>query len=370
LIIRDQDLINPDAQPVQTDSMPAPQVLRDAEGDILNSGTGSGKPAKDLSLNFVPVPFPDYRPAVITMNAGTRELWRVLNASAITYLDLQVLFNDKPQFVGVAAIDGVPVNSNGGKESVIWRGHVLVPPAGRVEFIVKSPAEKVRAMFVTRTVDTGPAGENDPTRPLAEITVSATGGNGNDTSKGSGNRGSNTPISSSAPPARTSPIMALSEISPVRRRKLYFSERPQDSRDPKSPTIFTLTVDGQEPLPFDPARATTPNLVVQQGGVEDWIIENRTTELHDFHIHQLHFQLLEWNGVPVSEPFLRDTINIAYWDGRSPVYPSVRVRMDFRNPSIVGTFVYHCHLLEHEDGGMMGIVRVDPATGSAASSKR
>jgi hypothetical protein len=34
--------------------------------------------------------------------------------------------------------------------------------------------------------------------------------------------------------------------------------------------------------------------------------------------------------------------------------------MDFRNPDTVGTFVYHCHLLEHEDGGMMGTVRVEP----------
>jgi hypothetical protein len=47
-VIRDQDLLNPGAQPVQSDSMPAPLVLRDAEGDILNTGTGTGKPAKDL----------------------------------------------------------------------------------------------------------------------------------------------------------------------------------------------------------------------------------------------------------------------------------------------------------------------------------
>ena len=38
--------------------------------------------------------------------------------------------------------------------------------------------------------------------------------------------------------------------------------------------------------------------------------------------------------------------------------PSVRLRMDFRDPDTVGTFVYHCHLLEHEDNGMMGTIRV------------
>lgn len=61
--------------------------------------------------------------------------------------------------------------------------------------------------------------------------------------------------------------------------------------------------------------------------------------------------LTEWGGVPVNEPFLRDTIDVPYWDGKSARYPSVTLRMDFRNPDAAGTFVYHCHLLEHEDGG-------------------
>jgi FtsP/CotA-like multicopper oxidase with cupredoxin domain len=103
----------------------------------------------------------------------------------------------------------------------------------------------------------------------------------------------------------------------------------------------------------------SPNIVVQQGDVEEWTIENRSRELHAFHIHQIHFQLMEWNGVPLDEPFLRDTINVPYWDGSSPQYPSVKLKMDFRDPRIVGTFVYHCHVLEHEDGGMMGTVRVE-----------
>ena len=101
-----------------------------------------------------------------------------------------------------------------------------------------------------------------------------------------------------------------------------------------------------------------PNIVAQQGTVEDWIIENRSRELHAFHIHQLHFLLLDYLGKQVNEDFLRDTVNVPYYDGRSLVYPSVRLRMDFRDPNIVGTFVYHCHLLEHEDRGMMGSIQV------------
>jgi hypothetical protein len=44
--------------------------------------------------------------------------------------------------------------------------------------------------------------------------------------------------------------------------------------------------------------------------------------------------------------------------------------MDFRDPNAVGTFVYHCHLLEHEDGGMMGLIRVEPKIQGAKSAAR
>jgi FtsP/CotA-like multicopper oxidase with cupredoxin domain len=140
---------------------------------------------------------------------------------------------------------------------------------------------------------------------------------------------------------------------------LYFSEQPSDPSDPRSPMTFFLTVDGEKPTPFDPA-STVPNITVNQGEVEDWIIENRSTELHAFHVHQIHFLLLDWFGMQVNEPFLRDTVNVPYFDPRMPAFPSVRVRMDFRDPNTVGTFLYHCHLLEHEDGGMMGTIRVNP----------
>jgi FtsP/CotA-like multicopper oxidase with cupredoxin domain len=100
---------------------------------------------------------------------------------------------------------------------------------------------------------------------------------------------------------------------------------------------------------------------VKQGDVEDWIIENRSTELHAFHIHQIHFMMTEWNGFIVNEPFLRDTVNVPYYNGHDLQYPSVKLRMDFRDPNSVGTYVYHCHLLEHEDNGMMGLIRVEPA---------
>jgi FtsP/CotA-like multicopper oxidase with cupredoxin domain len=145
----------------------------------------------------------------------------------------------------------------------------------------------------------------------------------------------------------------------VRIRKLYFSEKLLEPNNPNSATEFYLTVDGQTPVQFDP-KSGIPNIIAKQGTVEDWIIENRSSELHAFHIHQMHFLLLAYLDKPVDEPFLRDTVNVPYYNGRALEYPSVRLRMDFRDPNTVGDFVYHCHLLEHEDGGMMGLIRVEP----------
>lgn len=348
LIIRDQDLLNPNAVPSRSDSAIVPPVTLDAEGDVMNTGTGTGKPAKDLSINYVPVPYPDYPPAVIEMKPSERQLWRVLNASAITYLNLQISYAGAAQLLGVVALDGVPIGENGmSANREIWESHVGVPPGGRVEFIVQGPPEGVKGTLLSLSVNTGTGGENDPIRPLATITSSR---------------------QATEPPSRLSPNPAplgppasvwLGTVKPVRTRKLYFSERLENPNDLNSPTTFYLTVEGETPRVFDPS-SSIPNITVQQGDVEDWIIENRSQELHAFHIHQIHFMLLQWFGLPVNEPFLRDTINVPFWDGKAEVYPMVKLRMDFRDPNAVGTFVYHCHLLEHEDGGMMGLVRVEP----------
>ena len=50
---------------------------------------------------------------------------------------------------------------------------------------------------------------------------------------------------------------------------------------------------------------------------------------------------------------------IPFWDGTGP-YHSIKVRMDFRPPQIAGTFVFHCHILLHEDLGMMHKILVEP----------
>ena len=345
-VIRDEPLLHPDTQPSNGPGTQTP-LLRDPEGDILNTGTGNGKPARDLSINFVPVAFPDYTPATVRVKPDEYELWHVVNAAAVTYLDLQVAQGGMPQAMGLVSLDGAPITKNGAiPNRTLWQGHLLIAPGGRISFVYRTPPAGTQATLLTAAVDTGPAGENDPIRPLATIIPQA---------------------EASEPPSRLPAVSStsaaarsgwLGDAEPIRKRRLYFSEQPSNPQDPSSPTLFFITPEGQQPQVYDPHAP--PDVVVHQGDVEDWTLENRSHELHAFHIHQIHFLLVGWNGSPVNDTFLRDTINIPYWDGKSTSYPSVTLRMDFRDPNSVGTFVYHCHLLEHEDAGMMGSIRVEP----------
>jgi FtsP/CotA-like multicopper oxidase with cupredoxin domain len=150
----------------------------------------------------------------------------------------------------------------------------------------------------------------------------------------------------------------LAQATPTAKRTLYFSEVLSDPSNPASPTNFFITVDGATPVLFD--ANNPPAIVTTQGAVEDWTIQNRTEENHEFHFHQIHFLLEDIDGAPVApnQAQFLDMIQVPYWSGSGP-YPSVTVRMDFRGMDI-GDFVYHCHILGHEDAGMMAIIRVLP----------
>jgi len=102
----------------------------------------------------------------------------------------------------------------------------------------------------------------------------------------------------------------------------------------------------------------------QKSVTEEWLIENSTLELHAFHMHQIHFRDVTLHDAgPDSQPLL-DPIDLPAAPLIGDVatgYPGapgwVRLRMTFTTEDI-GEFVYHCHILEHEDNGMMGKIQV------------
>jgi FtsP/CotA-like multicopper oxidase with cupredoxin domain len=310
---------------------------------------GGAVPSWDLTLNYVPIAYPALTPAVIRMERGAQEFWRVSNSSADTILDLQVVFDGKPQTLLLVGLDGVPVGSQDASRQgkLIPVTDVRMPPASRAEFLVTGPGDDVKsAQFLTQPINTGLFGDNDTGRTLATLVAgeSATG-------------------VSVVPAVNQAPwqprFQDLQTAAVTARRKLYFSENA-------SQTQFFITVDGQKPVVF--SADLPPAVVTTQGSVEDWTIENRAQENHEFHFHQIHFLVLSQNNfqnngsqpVQAIEGQLLDMIEVPYWDGNpNHPYPSVTVRMDFRGPD-VGDFVYHCHILNHEDQGMMAIIRVLP----------
>ncbi|MEO1391138.1 MAG: multicopper oxidase family protein [Cyanobacteria bacterium J06634_6] len=83
--------------------------------------------------------------------------------------------------------------------------------------------------------------------------------------------------------------------------------------------------------------------------VEDWHIINKASMDHPFHLHTNRFQVIERNGKPESLRAWKDTVAIGG-------YETVTLRVKFED--FTGRTVYHCHILDHEDQGMMGIVEI------------
>lgn len=97
---------------------------------------------------------------------------------------------------------------------------------------------------------------------------------------------------------------------------------------------------------FDENRTDT---AVAAGTVEEWTLVNRSPMDHPFHLHVWPMQLIAENGRPVEPAGLRDVVNV-------PANGRATVRIAFRDFS--GRSVYHCHILDHEDLGMMGVIEV------------
>ena len=86
---------------------------------------------------------------------------------------------------------------------------------------------------------------------------------------------------------------------------------------------------------------------VTTGTVEEWTIHNPTTMDHPFHLHVWPMQVVAERGTSVADPTWRDVVNVRTGG-------SITVLVDFaRHP---GRSVYHCHILDHEDAGMMAVV--------------
>jgi suppressor of ftsI len=266
---------------------------------------------------------------VIAATPGSFEIWEIGNLGADAYFDL--------------ALDGhkfwLLEQDGNALPRPVDIDHVFLPPASRARVVVGVGAAGLYGLR-TRAVDTGTAGDPNPEVVLATLNV--TGAPAPEAANRIRARLSQPAADMQPDTGRAERIAAL----PVTRtRTITYTENEKG-------TVFFIN--GRE---FDINRI---DVDVKLGDVEQWTIINDTDERHTFHIHQLDFLVQSVAGNALEMTGMRDNVDVPFRDPKTRVPGVVRVKVPFTNPLIVGKFPFHCHILEHEDGGMMANVRVRP----------
>ena len=233
------------------------------------------------------------------------ERWRILNASPSRFYRLAL---DKHQ-LSVIATDG------GRIAAPVLMDELTLVPGERVELLVRHDSAgtfQLKSLPVDRGSMAGTS-----TVALASFVVKDTG----------------TPPSL---PGSLASFESLKTRTAAKVRELTFSMQGQMGG-------ARFLIDGRE---FDAGRV---DIAVQAGTTEDWVIRNTSPMDHPFHLHVWPFQLIDQPSGSHSPDGWKDVVNV-------PANRTVTVRIPF--DKIKGKTVFHCHILDHEDMGMMGVVEV------------
>ena len=305
-------------------------------------------------------------PATLTVRAGKPQLLRVLNAlpSGTKYIRLRNA-SGAVQTLHVVGRDGIPVSSNDAQPLAhyIPMTGVLLGPTMRADILITLSPGQTLTLYTDRhcisplggallkhdllTISTEPAHVDSA---IAEVT--------------------STPLT--PPDSRALQLLRYARPSLVRRRALTYTEYnlpDPGGKDTHFEYYITETSNRnfheQAYWPsFLPGRNTPAraDIVVKQGSIEEWYLFNATPEEHTFHIHQMAFAA---EG-EAPEPVMLDTVVVPPGEmlpnpadpNFALIKPSLtRIMLDFRHVPR-GEFLYHCHMLFHEDRGMMGVIRV------------
>jgi suppressor of ftsI len=286
------------------------ELMLRVEVPAKTCGTSTEPPERIFTVNGA------VRPQ-IAITPGEHQFWRIVNASPDRYVDLQV---DGEQ-LEIVALDGMPLAFHNPGHLVELASHILVPPAGRVEAIVRGPRQGTRASLRTLCFDTGSDGDANPEMVLADMVN----------------------VAETLPKPR---IMSVDARLPISKPLSPALIAQVENSSPDFVVDFTedkkgFYINGKKYGPSDPPMTT-----VSVGGFHHWRVTNGSNEVHPFHIHQVHFLVYAQNGVQLETPEWLDTVNV-------PVGGYVDLMMDFTDPIIRGVSLFHCHLLSHEDKGMM-----------------
>ncbi len=358
--------------------------------------------------------------------AGSGELWRLLNAGASRTYDL-LLRDDQTK----AAIPFQVVSLNGGSlappagitavglgaqmdfapcpgaainaqapppvgnlaaaqmppisSQPVCATHLVLFPSARAEIWVAPQTHS--ATLLTEMIATGPAGDRWPQANLAHIAAGQPVANPVllHVRAASDSELSAAPAHLREMPDSIAPT-PCGPLSAGHRRRIFFGVPASnkngyglgleevDADDRPVPATF------RDIAPYDPSqvRVCLPLGPGNKPVTEEWELVNVSGEAHNFHMHQTQFHVLPQNAPLGDAGKLMDNValpnggatcdgSVATWrSGRCKVAPVV-VRIPFSEP---GDFIYHCHIGEHQDSGMMALIRVIPFSQSSNRTDR
>jgi FtsP/CotA-like multicopper oxidase with cupredoxin domain len=242
----------------------------------------------------------------ITIRSGEVQRWRIVNASAARVYRLAL---PGQTFLHVG-------NDGGLFERPVERNEIVVANSERVELLVRG---------------TGPPGSRSVLQAL--------------------------PYDRYAPPTRPKDWNTARDLltlqyapdPPVAPIAVPDRLRPVPALDPATATATRVISLGQGLINGRTMDMNRVDVRAKLGATEIWTIENLVAMDHPFHLHGFQFQVLDRNGVP--EPFRswKDTVNV-------PKHEVVRFIVKFDD--FPGRWMFHCHILDHEDHGMMGVLEV------------
>jgi suppressor of ftsI len=242
----------------------------------------------------------------ISIQPGETQIWRIFNVGANIYYNIHLEGHQLYQI----GEDGVYY------KQVKARDSILMPPGSRIELLVQA---KKTGVFKLKTLamNTGMDGDDYPEVTLATMI-----------SKGPSVNPLPIPINvnENLIDYRTKPITGKRTFTFTEAPGAFFINHRQFNRD---------SIDTR----------------VKLGSLEEWTIVNASDEMHCFHIHQINMQLVEIDGKKIEFNGYNDVVNM-------PPNSTIKLLMPFTGEYMVGKFVYHCHILSHEDKGMMQVIEV------------
>jgi FtsP/CotA-like multicopper oxidase with cupredoxin domain len=313
------------------------QIIGGMSGGILVEGSDrlypflKGLTERIILLKHHPIGRADYQELVtvngsvaptISIRPGEAQFWQIGNIGADRFLRLE--------------IDGMPFY-------LLGRDGYFVPRPIGMEEVLLGPGQRFSAIVVGGVTGRHQLksvafkfDERQP--PLPEVnlgTVVSTGPASDVTAAQATVAAQHVNAPLYVDTVRSSPI--------ARRRTFAFSVNPQK-------TAFFIN-----DQVFDENRT---DVTVKVGDIEEWTILNKDSQYHDFHIHQTGFLVTEVNGAATDFDGLRDTFSVPPERNGKP--GEAKLIIPFTNPETVGRFVFHCHVVKHEDKGMMMTVEVVP----------